>query len=61
MSKVIAYLALNGDDATAVLNDRTKPYKTHKAALDALKPHSDKREPTGIIDIGHLPKPKTAA
>ncbi len=50
-----AYLAINGDDATAQLDDPDHPFKTMAAALVALKPFAPN---TSIKDLGYI-KPKT--
>jgi len=47
-----AYLAINGDDATAQLDDPSKPFKTQAAAEEALGPH---KPHTQLIDLGYIP------
>lgn len=47
---ITAYLAVNGNDATAVLDDPSKPFKTLVAAQAALATHSATR----IVDLGYV-------
>jgi hypothetical protein len=57
MEKVTAYIALKGNDQTAVLGDSMKPYQTFAAAQAALEPHAKAGKPVGIIDLGIEPRP----
>lgn len=50
---ITAYLAINGDDATAKLNDATRPFKTLKAAQEALAPHRATTT-VSLIDLGYV-------
>lgn len=59
MKLITAYLhTLHGNDATAQLDDRQRPYKTHGAAMRALIPHiADASNCTRIMDISGEPPP----
>jgi hypothetical protein len=48
-----AFLAINGNDATAMLNDATRPFKTLAAAQAALAPHRATTT-VRIIDLGYV-------
>lgn len=48
-----AYVAINGDDATALLDDPEHPFRSMAAALAALKPHSPHIQ---IKDLGFIKK-----
>lgn len=62
MKLVTAYLhAIHGNDATAEIDDRTLPFKSHAAAMRALVPHiSDSNNCTRIQDISGQPAPASA-
>ena len=54
--KVTAYLALAGNDETAVLRDDTRCFQTYAAAQAALDPHAKAGRRTEIIDLGPYPR-----
>lgn len=59
MKLITAYLHIvHGDDARAILDDKTAPFKTHGAAMRALMPHiPDANNCTRIIDISGEKRP----
>ena len=60
-SSVTAYLAVNGDDQTAKLDDPTHPFKTLNAARAALTPFRETKT-VKVVDLGYAPltpTPKT--
>lgn len=58
MKLVTAYLhVIHGNDETAALDDRTRPFKTHGAAMRALVPKiADSNNCTVIKDISGEPQ-----
>lgn len=50
---IIAYIAVNGDDQTAALEDPARPFKSLKAAQEALSPHQATHT-VRVVDLGHI-------
>lgn len=53
MKSKTAYLAVNGNDETAALNKRSKPYATYAAALAALEPFRATHI-VNVVDVGFV-------
>lgn len=57
----IAYIAMNGDDATAELDNMEKPFLSMVPIMEILKEQSEKLEfILEIKNIGYLPQPRAA-
>ena len=57
MQLITSYLhVIHGNDETAAIDDRTRPFKTHGAAMRALMPYiADANNCTRLLDVSGDP------
>ena len=63
MQLITSYLhVIHGNDETAALDDRMRPFKTHAAAMRALMPFiADANNCTRLLDVSGDPAPAQPA